>query len=258
MKSAPSRYSVQQQSHQKRILFLIPLGTVQTRGVSSSVLKLTRRRDFNQSRHVGTDQLSYKTGSRIDGRGAKRLPTASHGVPRKESATTQPAAVNAKVVTNSPNWKALIEPAERMGTHTSSANMPICNAESVAASRANAPVSTASPAAMKVAPVKYAQNTCHGSQPGTRCDLQKHLEKHAIAARVQRYVRQRRTDKTAVSRLSLRYLTLKAFANSSPGLAFDNPGNRDEFCECRNPDLSGLHHLFADKHNSFRVALILP
>ena len=36
-----------------------------------------------------------------------------------------------------------------MGTHTSSVNMPIWNAESAAASRAYTPMSTATPAAMK-------------------------------------------------------------------------------------------------------------
>ncbi len=46
-------------------------------------------------------------------------------------------------------------------------NRPICKTESVAASRAYTPISIATPAAMKAPPVKYAQNTCHGSQPGT-------------------------------------------------------------------------------------------
>ena len=54
-----------------------------------------------------------------------------------------------------------------MGTQMISVNMPICNAVSAAASRAYTPLSTATPAAMNVAPVKYAQNTCPGSQPGT-------------------------------------------------------------------------------------------
>jgi hypothetical protein len=43
-----------------------------------------------------------------------------------------------------------------MGTHTSSVNRPSCNVESVAASRAYTPLSTAKPAAMKAPPVKYA------------------------------------------------------------------------------------------------------
>src|SRR5206468_12806816 len=54
-----------------------------------------------------------------------------------------------------------------MGTHTSSVNRPSCNAESVAASRAYTPLSTATPAAMKAQPVRTAHATCHGSQPGT-------------------------------------------------------------------------------------------
>jgi hypothetical protein len=46
-------------------------------------------------------------------------------------------------------------------------NRPICSAASAAASRARTPTSRAAPDARKVAPVKYAQKTGLGSQPGT-------------------------------------------------------------------------------------------
>ncbi|MGH8156871.1 MAG: hypothetical protein ACREPQ_02020 [Rhodanobacter sp.] len=46
-------------------------------------------------------------------------------------------------------------------------NRLICNAERAAASRAYAPTSIATPAAMQVAPKKYAHAIDHGSQPGT-------------------------------------------------------------------------------------------
>jgi len=39
------------------------------------------------------------------------------------------------------HWKVSLVTATTMGTHTSSVNMPICNAESVAASRAYTPMS---------------------------------------------------------------------------------------------------------------------
>ena len=87
-------------------------------------------------------------------------------MPRYESATTQAPAVNAQELTNSVQSEALGR-ATTMGTHTSSVNRPSCSAESVAASRAYTPMSTATPAAMKAPPVKIAQARCHGSQPGT-------------------------------------------------------------------------------------------
>ena len=70
-------------------------------------------------------------------------------------------------MTVSLHWKAFFVPAATMGTHTSSVNIPISNAESVAASRAHTPMITAAPATMKAQPVKYAQPKCHGSQAGT-------------------------------------------------------------------------------------------
>src|SRR5437762_1863719 len=68
-------------------------------------------------------------------------------MPRYESATTQAPAVNAQELTNSVQSEALGR-ATTMGTHTSSVNRPSCSAESVAASRAYTPMSTATPAAM--------------------------------------------------------------------------------------------------------------
>src|SRR6185369_1508351 len=63
-------------------------------------------------------------------RSALCVPTANHGVPRYESATTHAAAVNARVITTSPHWNALRGvPAAIRGNHTNSANRPICNAE---------------------------------------------------------------------------------------------------------------------------------
>jgi hypothetical protein len=60
-----------------------------------------------------------------------------HRGPRcQESATTQAPAISAQETTVSLHWKASLEPAATMGTHTSSKNKPISNAESVAASRA--------------------------------------------------------------------------------------------------------------------------
>ena len=56
------------------------------------------------------------------------------------------------------HWKEFVEPAATIGIHTKSRNNAICMAESAAASRAKMPMSTATPAAMKVQPVKYAQN----------------------------------------------------------------------------------------------------
>src|SRR6516162_2706837 len=77
-----------------------------------------------------------------------RLPAASQGTPRKESATTHAAAVSAHDTTVSLRWDASLEPAATTGTQTSSVNAPICNAESTAASRAHTPMRIATPAAM--------------------------------------------------------------------------------------------------------------
>src|SRR5215510_7366481 len=81
---------------------------------------------------------------------SRRLFTASQGMLRYESATTQPPVVSVQLTTNSPQCWALIWPAAKMGTHTNSVNMPICNVESMAASRPYTPMSTAAPAARKV------------------------------------------------------------------------------------------------------------
>src|SRR4029453_8306730 len=96
--------------------------------------------------------------------------SASRGEPvhaAGESTTTQAAAVNVQESTNSLHWKALGLPATAMGIQTRSVNNPICHAETEAASRANTPTTTATPAAMKAHPVKYAQPVCQGSQAGT-------------------------------------------------------------------------------------------
>jgi len=68
------------------------------------------------------------------------------------------AAISAQETTVSLRWKASLKPAATMGTHTSSKNMPISNAESAAASRAYTPMITDTPAAMRALPVKYARN----------------------------------------------------------------------------------------------------
>src|ERR1700689_5303264 len=91
----------------------------------------------------------------------------SQGVLRYESATTQAPAVSAHETMVSLHWYASLEPAATMGNHTSSVNMPICNAESVAARREHTPTSTAAPPALEQPPVKYAQATCCGIQLGT-------------------------------------------------------------------------------------------
>src|SRR5436853_1736555 len=91
----------------------------------------------------------------------------TQGFPWYESATTHAPAVRAAERMVSLHTNGFLEPAATMGTHTSSVNMPICNAESAAAICAYTPKSTATPAARKVPPKKYAQAVCHGSHPGT-------------------------------------------------------------------------------------------
>src|SRR3989442_2437284 len=93
----------------------------------------------------------------------------AHSEPRRAAVGirhTQAPAVNVQETTNSLQSEAL-GPAATMGPHTSSVNRPSCNAESVAASRAYTPLSTATPATMKAQPVKIAHVKCQGSQPGT-------------------------------------------------------------------------------------------